>query len=62
MTWAEVDRLLREGKVTGVPPGTDLQQFLWDYYPEHRAEIEADNPGRVFQSREERWANLQVTR
>lgn len=52
LTWTEVDQLLREGKVAGVPPGTDLQQFLWDYYPQHRAEIQAGNPDRVFVSRE----------
>jgi hypothetical protein len=47
-TWAEVDRMLREGEVAGIPAGTDLAQFLWDHCPESRADLEAEYPGRVF--------------
>jgi hypothetical protein len=46
LTWADIDRPLREGKVDGVPPGTDLEQFIWDAYPQARPAIEGRNPGR----------------
>jgi hypothetical protein len=48
LTWKEIDRQLRTGKVRGVPAGTDLEEFLWQSIPESREEIEARNPGRKF--------------
>ena len=48
LTWADVDEALRSGTVKGVPAGTDLEEFIWQNFPEFRPEIEERNPGRKF--------------
>lgn len=50
--WSDVNAALKSGKVKGVPANTDLEDFIWQKFPESRKEIENRNPGRIFTKKE----------
>ena len=47
-TWADIGAALKAGKIPGVPAGVDLEEFIWQTFPDARSEIETRNPGGKF--------------
>jgi hypothetical protein len=51
LTWKDVEEALKAGEVEGVPPGTDLAQFIWDHFPDSHEQLRKENPLRDFENK-----------